>query len=138
MWSRNPVRNPESSPLRSSVHSLNRKEMTMTPPAGIARMIAASVSLCLVLTGCETTASMMSKVQGSKMHAAADKVKADPEAVENAFVRMKTTSAKKRDYWKDKTFEEFERSVYREPWSGGKYIVDGDTPIADKKQLQEF
>lgn len=110
----------------------------MTPLSGIVRTIAASISLCLVLPGCETTTSMMSKVQGSKMRAAADTVKADPEAVEKAFVRMKTTSAKKRDYWKDKTFEEFERSVYREPWPGGKYIVDGDTPIADRKQLQEF
>jgi hypothetical protein len=100
--------------------------------------MAASVSLCLVLTGCETTASMMSKIQGSKMHPAADKVKTDPEAVENAYVQMKTLSAQKRDYWKNKTFEEFERSVYREPWPGGKYIVDGDTPIADKKHLQEF
>jgi serine protease len=110
----------------------------MTTPVCIVRTMAASVSLCLVLTGCETTASMMSKIQGSKMHAAADKVKTDPEAVENAYVQMKTLSAQKRDYWKDKTFGEFERSVYREPWLGGKYIVDGDTPIADKKQLQEF
>ena len=110
----------------------------MTPLSGIVRTIAASISLCLVLPGCETTTSMMSKVQGSKLRPATDRVKADPEAVENAVVQIKTASAKKRDYWKDKTFEEFERSVYREPWQGGKYIVDGDTPIADKKQLQEF
>lgn len=35
------------------------------------------------------------------------------------------------------TFEEFEASVYREP-DGGKYIVDGDTPIDDRKHLEEF
>ncbi|WP_447599736.1 matrixin family metalloprotease [Nitrospira sp. Nam80] len=111
----------------------------MTPPAGIVRTLAAaSVSFCLMLTGCETTTSMMSKLQGSKMRPASGTVKADPEAVESAMVRMKTTSAQKRDYWKDKTFEEFERSVYREPWPGGKYLVDGDTPIVDRKHLQEF
>ncbi|MET0516900.1 MAG: matrixin family metalloprotease [Nitrospiraceae bacterium] len=110
----------------------------MTPPADRVRTMAASVSLCLVFSGCETTTPTMSKAQGSKMHAATDRVKADPETVEKAFARMKTTSAQKRDYWKDKTFEEFERSVYHEPWPGGKYIVDGDTPIADRKHLQEF
>jgi serine protease len=36
------------------------------------------------------------------------------------------------------TFEEFEANTYREPWEGGHYIVDGDTPIPDAKQLQEF
>jgi len=110
----------------------------MTTPAGIVRTMAASVSLCLVFTGCETTGGLTSKVDGSKLRPASDRVKADPETVEAAFAQMKTTSAQKRDYWKDKTFEEFERSVYREPWPGGKYIVDGDTPIADRKHLQEF
>lgn len=110
----------------------------MTTPAGIVRTMAASVSLCLVFTGCETTGGLTSKADGSKLRPASDRVKADPETVEAAFAQMKTTSAQKRDYWKDKTFEEFERSVYREPWPGGKYIVDGDTPIADRKHLQEF
>jgi hypothetical protein len=36
------------------------------------------------------------------------------------------------------TFEEFEASTYREPWDGGAYIVDGDTPIVDKKALYEL
>ena len=31
----------------------------------------------------------------------------------------------------------FEAEVYREP-DGGKYIVNGDTPIGDRKHLQEF
>ena len=35
------------------------------------------------------------------------------------------------------TFEEFEAGVYRETESG-KYIVDGDTPIDDRKHLEEF
>ena len=109
----------------------------MTPLSGIVRTIAASVSLCLVLPGCETTTSMMSKVRGRSCAQRPTESKLIPKQ-SNAVVQIKTASAKKRDYWKDKTFEEFERSVYREPWQGGKYIVDGDTPIADKKQLQEF
>jgi serine protease len=36
------------------------------------------------------------------------------------------------------TFEEFEATVYKEPFAGGKYIVNGDTPIVDRKQLEEF
>ena len=36
------------------------------------------------------------------------------------------------------TFVEFRAQTYREPWEGGHYIVDGDTPIADEKTLYEF
>ena len=35
-------------------------------------------------------------------------------------------------------FEEFKRRVYREPFAGGKFIVNGDTSIVDEKQLREF
>ncbi len=43
-----------------------------------------------------------------------------------------------REDWKNKSFEEFEAGVYKEPFPGGKYIVNGDTPIANEKQLREF
>jgi hypothetical protein len=36
------------------------------------------------------------------------------------------------------TFEEFEASTYLEPWEGGVYIVNGDTPIVNVKQLREL
>jgi hypothetical protein len=36
------------------------------------------------------------------------------------------------------TFEEFEERTYQEPWEGGHYIVNGDTPIVDIKALEEF
>jgi hypothetical protein len=36
------------------------------------------------------------------------------------------------------TFEEWKKTVYKEPFPGGKYIVNGDTPIVDEKQLLEF
>ena len=35
-------------------------------------------------------------------------------------------------------FDEFEERTYREPWDGGHYIVNGDTPIIDAKALEEF
>ena len=38
----------------------------------------------------------------------------------------------------DMTFEEFEALTYKEPWDGGMYIVNGDTPIEDRKHLYEF
>jgi len=44
----------------------------------------------------------------------------------------------KRDAWKNKTFEEFKAQAYKEPFEGGKYIVNGDTAIVDEKHLQEF
>lgn len=44
----------------------------------------------------------------------------------------------KRDTWKEKTFEEFKAQVYKEPFEGGKFIVNGDTAIVDEKHLQEF
>jgi serine protease len=36
------------------------------------------------------------------------------------------------------SFEEFRARTYLEPWPGGMYIVDGDTPIADDKALHEL
>jgi serine protease len=36
------------------------------------------------------------------------------------------------------TFEEFEAATYKEPWEGGLYIVDGDTPVTDRKALREL
>jgi len=35
-------------------------------------------------------------------------------------------------------FEEFERSTYKEPFRGGKYIVSGDIAIPDRARLREF
>jgi len=36
------------------------------------------------------------------------------------------------------TWEEFLASTYQEPWEGGMFIVNGDEPIANEKQLREF
>ena len=36
------------------------------------------------------------------------------------------------------TFEEFKATVTKEHAENGKYIVDGDTPISNDKELEEF
>ena len=36
------------------------------------------------------------------------------------------------------SFDEFEKKVFKEDFEGGKYIVNGDTPIASRKRLMEF
>jgi len=36
------------------------------------------------------------------------------------------------------SFEEFKALTYHEPWEGGVYIVNGDTPVLDDKALYEF
>jgi hypothetical protein len=65
-------------------------------------------------------------------------VSATPEAIEEARAALLRKARAQRAAWANKTFEEFERSVFKEPFPGGKYIVNGDTAIADRKQLQEF
>lgn len=69
------------------------------------------------------------------------------DASEKAEATISNIDQARRDLLKDYqnrvrkagvlTFEEFEATVYREP-NGGKYIVDGDTPIDDRKHLEEF
>lgn len=43
-----------------------------------------------------------------------------------------------RETWKSKTFEAFKAQAFKEPFEGGKYIVNGDTPVIDEKHLKEF
>ncbi|MDX1412430.1 MAG: matrixin family metalloprotease, partial [Nitrospirales bacterium] len=51
---------------------------------------------------------------------------------------LSENAKEKREAWKDKTFAEFKAQVYKEPFEGGKYIVNGDTTIVDEKHLEEF
>ena len=59
------------------------------------------------------------------------------EEVEKA---LGEASERDRQKFAGMTFEEFKASpaVYKEPFEGGKYIVNGDTPILGDKQLLEF
>ena len=51
---------------------------------------------------------------------------------------LREASERDRQKFASMTFEEWKASVYKEPFEGGKYIVNGDTPVLGDKQLQEF
>ncbi|MGH8606428.1 MAG: matrixin family metalloprotease [Gammaproteobacteria bacterium] len=51
---------------------------------------------------------------------------------------LKAAAEQDREKLKGLSFDAFKAKVYREPFAGGKYIVNGDTPILNEKQLQEF
>ncbi len=51
---------------------------------------------------------------------------------------LSENAKRKREEWKNKTFEEFKAQTYKEPFENGKYIVNGDTPIQNEKLLREF
>jgi len=59
---------------------------------------------------------------------------------EQAQEALKEATERDRLKYAGMTFEEFKESdaVFREPWEGGKFIVDGDTTIVDEKRLREF
>jgi serine protease len=59
----------------------------------------------------------------------------NPKAAEALLIAI---DVKHRATWKGKPFTDFVKQAYKEPFPGGKYIVDGDTSIADIKHLQEF
>ncbi len=57
---------------------------------------------------------------------------------EQGKILLDENAEAQREIWKDKTFEEFKAQTFKEPFDGGKYIVNGDTPIVDEKHLKEF
>lgn len=59
-------------------------------------------------------------------------------AFDEAQAKLKALAEAKRGQSATMSFEEFKASVYKEPFEGGKYIVNGDTPIANEKLLREF
>jgi hypothetical protein len=58
--------------------------------------------------------------------------------LEEAQAAAEAAARADRARYANMSFEEFEAAVYKEPFEGGKYIVNGDTPIIDRKQLEEF
>jgi serine protease len=59
---------------------------------------------------------------------------------QEAEASLRAAAERERRQFANMTFEQFKASkrVYREPFEGGKYIVNGDTPVLDDKQLREF
>ncbi|MCZ6890341.1 MAG: matrixin family metalloprotease [Gammaproteobacteria bacterium] len=97
-------------------------------------------ALALMLTACATPPPSTGDAKmgdSGTMRPASGEVIATTEAVEQAWVELGRTERTIANDWQNKTFEVFEATVYREP-GGGKYIVNGDTPIVDRKHLQEF
>jgi hypothetical protein len=85
----------------------------------------------------DTTASTSTATTSEPMFPV-EKVEATPEAVQKAQDELQTAADRDRRMRACLTFEDFEATVYKEPFEGGKYIVNGDTPIANEKQLREF
>ena len=86
-------------------------------------------ALTFLLVGCQS---------GSRIRHAEFKEKATDEVIERALMDLDRNAAASRHVCRDRGFAAFEKSVYLEPFEGGKYIVNGDTPIASRKQLEEF
>lgn len=63
---------------------------------------------------------------------------ATDEEVQRAYDRLDEAAKAAAAKWQDRTFEEFLATVYKEPGEDGKYIVSGDIPIANRKQLEEY
>ena len=106
--------------------------------------IACAVLLVLGLAACrkeeavnrtETTASTSTTTTttttSTPMPApSVPKVEATPDAVKKAQDDLDKFAERDRRMYAALTFEEFKGRVYKEPFEGGKYIVDGDTTIA--------
>jgi serine protease len=107
--------------------------------------IACAVLLILALSACKkqdspappqspTVSSTPTTTPGPTLK----RDEATPEAVKKAENDLKEAADRQRRMRACLTFDDFEATVYREPFEGGKYIVNGDTPIANEKQLREF
>lgn len=57
---------------------------------------------------------------------------------EKGMELLQDNAQKEREFWQGKSFNEFKAQTYREPFEGGKYIVNGDTPVLNDKLLKEF
>lgn len=105
----------------------------MPPGLPSFKWAAAGLLLAVPLIGCGSTPDPdMAAVEPA---AAPDRVATNLDEA-NAIVAAGAEAD--REATRGLTFEEFEASVYQEPFEGGKYIVNGDTPILNRKQLQEF
>jgi hypothetical protein len=67
-----------------------------------------------------------------------ERIPATPEAIAEARKKLQELADRDRRMKASLSFDDFAATVYREPFEGGKYIVNGDTTIANKKRLQEF
>lgn len=120
------------------------RERTFTADAKLRCATSLSLALFLSYAVAETAwAAMPVGIQegGQKAGMIRPASGADPANKENLAEvqgRLDATAKKEREKWREQTFEEFERFVFKERGKGGKYIVNGDTPILNRKHLREF
>jgi len=95
---------------------------------------AALMPLCMLWMACEKTAPPEPSATPT---AVASKGKPTLEEVRKALAEA---TERDRAKYAALTFDDFEKSkaVYKEPFPGGKYIVNGDTTVLNEKQLREF
>ena len=67
-----------------------------------------------------------------------ERIEATTEAVKKAEEDLQKAADRDRRMRAALTFDEFKATVYKEPFEGGKYIVNGDTTILNEKRLREF
>ena len=65
-------------------------------------------------------------------------VTTSPFTLEEAQEFLSSAAEEARQEYVDLSFEQFKASVYKEPFEGGVYIVDGDIPIPNEEMLKEF
>ena len=82
-----------------------------------------------------TLAALTSR--GSGVSAQDNKAPFTPEQG-RLFLQDAANKARDEQRKNTKTFEEFKKAVTKESFPGGKYIVNGDTPISTEKLLLEF
>jgi hypothetical protein len=106
-----------------------------------------TLAMALALAGCKQEAPIATHPApaepapapaDSDIKPATGAVAATDENIAAAQKSIEEAADAARRKWIGKTFEEFEASVYKEPGEGGKYIVNGDIAIPDRKLLQEF
>lgn len=66
------------------------------------------------------------------------KIEATPEAIAIAKKDLEELARIHRKMRAALTFEEFEKTILKEAFENGKYIVDGDTTIPGRKLLREY
>lgn len=62
----------------------------------------------------------------------------DKMTVEEGLEFLEKAAENSRKEKAELTFEEFKKSVYKEPFEGGKFIVNGDVAISNEKELYIF
>lgn len=104
--------------------------------------IVGLISLSMLFTACGGESDPKDKGEAGTSGESTPTAPAPPStavpSIEEANELLKKAAARARDKVKALSFEEFEKTVYHEPFEGGKYIVNGDTTITNKKLLQEF